>query len=287
MSMSSDDRYALPQPPEPEPSQAALHPRERRRATVAIMVSFLCAVFTGWYAWDTHQMRLYAEKASSTQAEEAKETRAASERSAQAAERSAGAAEQSIFLSRELVATWRGSASDARAVARLDLEPDVRVNATLYPIKTSTREIPPNIVVSNVGPVEAVQVKLIFIAMRRRGDKSLFAIHDSGDEWSIDSLGPGKSASFDLTAAVRGVAMVYPPEQHAVLLRAEWRRDPDRKLFRGFLIFPLSRDGRWVSDSDSSVKSDEYRATRELIEVKESQLSFDSPFARPMTPRSR
>ena len=285
--MSSDDRYALPQPPELEPSQSALHPRERRRANVAIIVSFICAVFTGWYAWDTHQMRLDVEKATRMQAEDTRRARAASERSARAAESSAGAAGQSISLFRELVATWRRSASDARAIARLDLEPDVRVDATLYPIKTAAREIPPSIVISNVGPVEAVQVKLIFISIRRKGDKGLGAIHDSGDEWSIDTLGPGRSATIDPTAAVRGVNIVFPPEQHAILLRVEYKRDPDRKLFLGFLIFLLSRDGRWVDDNDTSVQSEQYRVTRELIESKESQLSFDSYGVRPKHLRSR
>jgi hypothetical protein len=105
---------------------------------LAILISFLCAAFTGWYAWDTHEMRLDAQRAAMTQAEESKQARAAAERSAQAAERSAGAAERSMSIFRELVAMWRGSASDVRAITRLDLKPDIRINATLYPIKTPT-----------------------------------------------------------------------------------------------------------------------------------------------------
>jgi hypothetical protein len=279
--MSGDDRFALPQRPKPEPSQSPLHPRERHRADVAILVSALCAAFTAWYAWDTHQMRLDAEKSGRMQAEEMKQARAAVEQSAKAAERSAEAAEKNISVFRELAATWRGSASDARAIARLDLEPEIRVYATLYPIKTPTGEIPPNILIKNVGPVEAVQVKLSLINIRRKGNTSgMGAMLNGDDEWSIDSLGPGRSTSIDASQALRGVVAIGLPHQNA--LRAEWRRDPDRKLFHGYLIFLLSPDGRWVGDNDTSVASEEYRSTRDLIQSHQSRFAFDGLFAVPL-----
>ena len=66
----SDNRYALPTPPPPEPIAPVPHRKELRRANLAIAVAFLCAVFTAWYAWEQHQFRIEAKQASDAQAKD-------------------------------------------------------------------------------------------------------------------------------------------------------------------------------------------------------------------------
>ena len=69
---------------------------ERWSSVAALPVAIAAAAFTGWYAWDTHQMRLDARRASERQTADIQHSRAASERSAMAAERSAAAAEDAL-----------------------------------------------------------------------------------------------------------------------------------------------------------------------------------------------
>jgi len=52
-----DEKYVLPSPSEPERTQAPEHPRQQRRANIAVGISLLAALFTAWQAWEGHQTR--------------------------------------------------------------------------------------------------------------------------------------------------------------------------------------------------------------------------------------
>ncbi len=89
----SDEHYVLPGPKTPWWRRISA---ERWISLAALLVALAAATFTGWYAWDTHQMRLGSQKDAVKQNAEIQRSRAASERSATAAERSAAAAEDAL-----------------------------------------------------------------------------------------------------------------------------------------------------------------------------------------------
>jgi hypothetical protein len=89
----ADDQYLLP---EHEPPWWKRVSAERWISLAALLVALAAAGFTGWYAWDTHQMRLDARRAAEEQSADTRHSRVASERSAEAAERSAKAAEEAL-----------------------------------------------------------------------------------------------------------------------------------------------------------------------------------------------
>ena len=86
----ADDQYLLRQR---KPSFWKRLSSERLISLAALLVSLAAAAFTGWYAWDTHAMRVEARIAAEKQTVDIQHSRIASERSATAAERSARAAE--------------------------------------------------------------------------------------------------------------------------------------------------------------------------------------------------
>jgi hypothetical protein len=124
----ADNQYVIPPPPEPERTQRAQHPRERRRANIALGVACLAVFFAAWQAYEARQARLDAKNASLSQEKDVERARKAAEESAAAAmllaevgkqslsisdrgalasERSAHAAEQSLRTSKELFAEGR------------------------------------------------------------------------------------------------------------------------------------------------------------------------------------
>jgi len=127
-SLMADDRYLIPRPPEPERTQPAQHPREHKRANVAMCIACLAALFTAWQAYEVRQSRIEAKTTLLDQAKDVDRARKAAEDSAAAArllaevgkqslsisdrgavasERSARAAEQSLKTSKELFAEGR------------------------------------------------------------------------------------------------------------------------------------------------------------------------------------
>src|SRR5690348_395196 len=56
--MSPDDKYVLSPKPPIETTQQPLHPKERWRANLAILVAFCAAAFTFWQGCEAHQARI-------------------------------------------------------------------------------------------------------------------------------------------------------------------------------------------------------------------------------------
>jgi hypothetical protein len=59
-----DDQYLLPRPPQAESTQPPEHPKEQRRANIALFIALLAAGFTAWQAWEGHEARLDANETS-------------------------------------------------------------------------------------------------------------------------------------------------------------------------------------------------------------------------------
>jgi hypothetical protein len=103
----ADEQFVIPTPPKPEKTQLATHPKERRRANLAIGVACLAAIFTLWQACEAHHARTDVKKAADLQAKDVERSRKAAEDSARAADRGADAAWNSVTQLEALVATGR------------------------------------------------------------------------------------------------------------------------------------------------------------------------------------
>jgi len=75
----ADEQYLLPVPPKPEATQLSQHPADRRRSTIAIAVAAIALVFTGVQAYEAHEARVDAQKASEIQKLDVERSRKAAE----------------------------------------------------------------------------------------------------------------------------------------------------------------------------------------------------------------
>jgi hypothetical protein len=69
-----EDKYQITLPHEPEKTQLAQHPREQRRATIAILIAIIASGFTGWQAWEARQARIDARTAANQARDDSKRT---------------------------------------------------------------------------------------------------------------------------------------------------------------------------------------------------------------------
>jgi hypothetical protein len=92
------DKYEIPLPKPPEKTQLAQHRYDQRRANIAVAIAVLAATFTGWQAWEAHNVRKNGEAAARFQAEEAKKSADAAQVSLKLAEKQALAAEKNALI---------------------------------------------------------------------------------------------------------------------------------------------------------------------------------------------
>jgi len=118
----SDQRYLLPRPSSPWYRQISV---DRWFSIAAIVASLSAAAFTGWYAYDTHGMRVDAQEAAKKQGEDVKRAREAAEKSADAAQKSAEAASGTVAAMKDLVATGKTQVEDSRRMFEEDQRPYV------------------------------------------------------------------------------------------------------------------------------------------------------------------
>jgi predicted negative regulator of RcsB-dependent stress response len=80
-------------------TQLEQHPKEQRRANIAIAVACLAAIFAGWQAWEARQARADARTSSDAQKADVERSRQAAEASAVAAQNLASSGEQTATAS--------------------------------------------------------------------------------------------------------------------------------------------------------------------------------------------
>ncbi|MGD0909076.1 MAG: hypothetical protein ABSA96_15955 [Candidatus Acidiferrales bacterium] len=122
-----EDKYRIPLPPEPEETQLEQHPREQKRATIAILIAIIASSFTGWQAWEARQARIDSRTAATQARDEAKRTfdlQVQQVRSSEdAAKHSADLAAQSVAAFRDLVATGRAQLKQSAEMFQADQRP--------------------------------------------------------------------------------------------------------------------------------------------------------------------
>jgi hypothetical protein len=165
----ADQRYIIPTPLRPWYQRISA---DRWFSLAAILASAVAAAFTGWYAWDTHGMRVDAQKAANRQEADVRVARDAAVRSAdaailladgmkksaEAAQTSAELAKQSVQAFRDLSVTQRNQLIASERNFRLDQRPRIDFEVTLSGEKNITlaKPILVTIFVRNRGKTPAL-----------------------------------------------------------------------------------------------------------------------------------
>jgi hypothetical protein len=163
-----------------------------------------------------------------------------------------------------LYVSWRAydnsvlARKDARAISGLDLKPKISLNTLFKEIN----KIPPHYVISNNGPVDALQIEVQLISHRYRKDISKIKVSTTGSDERkiIPKLPPLTNIAFkfpelwlDVNARIE-----QPPEHNIMEIRISYRRPPDMMKYTESAFYFINKEGRWVAENDNSLDKDIY-----------------------------
>jgi len=150
------------------------------------------------------------------------------------------------------------ASNDIRAIERLDLEPLISFDMEFRQIK----KYPPHLVLTNLGPIDAVQVSIQLVAMRYDSLKNIIRIRTFGSEvqWSISKLEVMQPKYFTIPQhwVETNSRIAEPPEHNVIEACIVYRRDPDRKIYGRRALYFINPEGMWVSERDQSINSERY-----------------------------
>ena len=173
-----------------------------------------------------------------------------------------------VALIISVLALWISYCSyrDSRAVAKLDIWPEIELDGSLVP----KRKMPRYVAVSNRGPGDALElsVQLLSHFYDRPKDRTM-SIYGSQEEFHYKVLKAQDSARITLSDHWFDVnAQLQKPKDHNVIeIRIEYRRPADMKKRKMSAYFFLSPDGIWVSENSNSIDGEPYDSLkREIFE---------------------
>jgi len=172
--------------------------------------------------------------------------------------------------------------NDVRAIEKLDLEPLIIFRMEFREIK----DYPPHLAVTTLGPIEALQISIQLSAMSYDSIRGKIRTSSSWSEvqWSIAKLEIMQPKYFTLPRywlEIRSNLIPIPDVMEACIV---YRRDPDLKAYGRRAFYFFNREGRWVSERDQSIHSEEYadiikaaHATQPCIYITEKAFEHGDP----------
>ncbi len=135
----SDKDLEIPQPKPAEPTQPAPHPKEHRRATIALWISCIAAFFallaaTGsvWQAVEVRQTRFENHKALDAQAQDVERSRRAAEDSVRMAQRMSEAFARTVTLANDTLKINQQQLKTSLTHLEIDQRPWLEVTNTVH-----------------------------------------------------------------------------------------------------------------------------------------------------------
>jgi hypothetical protein len=203
------------------------------------------------------------------------------------------------------VGSWRNSNKaidisnaayqDTRAVAGLDLRPNLRIGAYFSelvvdavdpdrPGRQVQHRVPPNLLLWNDGPVEAVQVEVVFIQYSKRpwlGKVQWVAGPVGSSRISLQSLGPKEYMRYPIPPQLRnnsvlGAALQESPEHHALGIRLIYRRPSDKRKYVEEAFYFRNRLGEWVGEGHQTLSPEVYGPIKqEILRAAKEEYAFE------------
>ncbi len=157
---------------------------------------------------------------------------------------------------------------DARAISGLDLRPTIGLNTQF----TKIAGMPPHYIVSNNGPVDALQLEVQLISHRYHKNVDAIKISVTGTDQRkvVPKVPPLSSIAFrfpDLWLD-ENARIEQPPEHNVMEIRISYRRPPDMTQYIETAIYFINKEGYWVPENSSSLDKATYEPIKKAMYAK-------------------
>jgi hypothetical protein len=150
-------------------------------------------------------------------------------------------------------------------ISKLDLRPIIELN-TLF---KSIGKIPPHLSLTNIGPIEAQQVKIRMISHRYipKQNKILISMSDSSNDIFEEKINPQETKSHKFPEGwLNTNARIQSPPQHNVMeIQITYRRPQDLEKYDESAYYFVNPDGIWVPEKSNSLNSELYDSIKAAI----------------------
>jgi hypothetical protein len=150
-------------------------------------------------------------------------------------------------------------------LSKLDFRPIIRLN-TLFRL---AGKVPPNFSLTNIGSVEAQQIKVRMITHRYspETEKIHVVVYGSENDEIIPKLAPQewKTFKFKDIWLNTNARMEIPPENNIMEINITYCRPQDLKKFNESAFYFINPEGLWVPERESSLKSEKYQKMKSAL----------------------
>jgi len=162
-----------------------------------------------------------------------------------------------IISSRNTLVAYRLSKLDFRPIIRLD---------TLF---RSAGKTPPHLTVTNIGSIDALQVKIQMYSHRffpETGEIQVI-VQDSTNNIFIEGIRPQESRAFKFNNTWLNVSarLETPVQNNVIEIRITYRRPQDLKEYDESAFYFVNPDGLWASEKDSSLNTEFYETIKVAV----------------------
>ena len=176
----------------------------------------------------------------------------------------------SVSLLAILISGWSAFLSTKNSgityrLAKLDFRPILSLE-TLF---VSIGKIPPHLELTNIGPVEAVQVKVQLISHRYFPATEMIQISLTGTDetTSISTIAPQetKSCVFPKGWLDSNARLHDPPQCNIMEILLNYRRPQDLKAYSESAYCFVDPNGFWTTETSSSLKGELYESMKAAL----------------------
>ncbi|MDP2911015.1 MAG: hypothetical protein Q8N76_01600 [Candidatus Omnitrophota bacterium] len=150
-------------------------------------------------------------------------------------------------------------------LSKLDFRPIIRLD-TLF---RSAGKVPPNFGLTNIGSVEAQQIKVSMIIHRYfpEAEKIRVVVTGTENDVIIPKLVPQERRAFKFQDIWlnTNARMETPPENNIMEIRITYCRPQDLKKFDESAFYFINPEGLWVSEGESSLKLEKYQKMKSAL----------------------
>jgi hypothetical protein len=150
-------------------------------------------------------------------------------------------------------------------LSKLDFRPSLR----LYSLFKSIGKTPPHWELTNIGPVEAVQVKVQLISHRYFPTRQMIQVSLTGSDevTSILKIAPQewKWKAFPEGWLETNARLQNPPQCNIIEILLTYRRPQDLKEYSESAYYFVDPNGFWVPERSSSLKGELYESMKAAL----------------------
>ncbi len=152
-----------------------------------------------------------------------------------------------------------------KRLEKLDFRPIIFLDARFKQIG----ETPPHFIVTNVGPIEARQIKIKMFSHRYFTQTNNINISGtfSENDCYIKSLLPQETKGFKFRKGWldTNARLAQLPQHNIMEIKITYRRPQDLKEYDESAFYFVNQDGLWVPEKSSSLNTEFYKKLKEIL----------------------